>query len=165
VRLGAIGVDFNIGFASVSETDRFGNIIVSQDVPMVTAGLSKHTTQTTISIAVSEIIAIACKAQKSISTELLDFAKKKAQLSYASPGRHALATCEHLREGHDGPLDVGGAIIAVDRCPLHARRLDGARSVSRLSTALDQRDAIFFNIVQAAHSMSRSRSSLSGALS
>ena len=90
VRLGAIGVDFNVGFVTVSETDRFGNIIASQDVPMVTAGLSKHATQTAISIAVEKIIAIACKAQKPISIEFLDFAKKKAQLSYASPGRQRM---------------------------------------------------------------------------
>ena len=90
VRLGAIGVDFNVGFVSVSETDRFGNIIGSRDVPMVTAGLSKHATQTTISAAVRDIIAIACKAQKPISIEYLDFGKKKAQLSYASPGRQRM---------------------------------------------------------------------------
>ena len=87
VRLGVIGVDFNVGFVSVSETDRFGNIVASQDVPMVTAGRSKHATQTAISIAVEEIITIACHRQKPISIEYLDFAKKKAQLSYASPGR------------------------------------------------------------------------------
>jgi IS605 OrfB family transposase len=87
---GAIGVDVNVGFVTVSETDRFGNIIASQDVPMVTAGLSKHAAQTTISIAVQEIIAIARKAQKPISIEFLDFAKKKAQLSYASPGRQRM---------------------------------------------------------------------------
>ena len=90
VRLGVVGVDFNVGFVSVSETDRFGNIIGSQDVPMVTAGLSKHATQTAISTAVATIIAIACKAQKPISIEFLDFAKKKAQLSYASPSRQRM---------------------------------------------------------------------------
>jgi IS605 OrfB family transposase len=90
VRLGAIGVDFNVGFVTVSETDRFGNVIASQDVPMITAGLSTHAAQTAISIAVQEIIAIACKAQKPISIEFLDFAKKKAQLSYASPGRQRM---------------------------------------------------------------------------
>jgi IS605 OrfB family transposase len=90
VRLGAIGVDFNVGFVSVSETDRFGNLVSSQDVPLVTAGLSKHATQTAISIAAQEIIAIACKVQKPISIEYLDFAKKKAQLSYASPGRQRM---------------------------------------------------------------------------
>jgi IS605 OrfB family transposase len=90
VRLGVIGLDFNVGFVSVSETDRSGNIVASQDVPMVTTGLSKHATQTAISTAVAEIIAIACKAQKPISIEFLDFAKKKAQLSYASPGRQRM---------------------------------------------------------------------------
>jgi hypothetical protein len=90
VRLGVIGVDFNVGFVSVSETDRFGNIVAGQDVPMVTAGLSKHATQTAISIAVQEIIAVACDRQKPISIEYLDFAKKKAQLSYASPGRQRM---------------------------------------------------------------------------
>src|SRR5450631_4207150 len=90
VRLGVIGVDFNVGFVSVSETDRFGNVISSQDVPMVTAGLSKHATQTAISITVEKIIASACKAQKPISIEFLGFAKKKAQLSYALPGRQRM---------------------------------------------------------------------------
>jgi IS605 OrfB family transposase len=90
VRLGAIGVDFDVGFLSVSQTDRFGNIITSGDVPMVTAGLSKHATQTAISAAVQDIIAFACKAQKPISIEYLDFGKKKAQLSYAAPGRQRM---------------------------------------------------------------------------
>jgi hypothetical protein len=39
VRLGAIGVDLNDGFVSVSETDRFGNIIASQDIPLFTRAL------------------------------------------------------------------------------------------------------------------------------
>jgi IS605 OrfB family transposase len=90
VRLGAVGVDFNVGFISVGETDRFGNLIASRDVPMITAEKSKHATQTTISTAVQDIIAIACKAQKPISIEYLDFSKKKAQLSYASPGRQRM---------------------------------------------------------------------------
>ena len=82
-----IGVDFNVGFVSVSETDRFGNIVAGQDLLMVTAGMSKHATQTAISAAVKDIVAIACRVQKPISIEYLNFTKKKAQLSYASPGR------------------------------------------------------------------------------
>jgi hypothetical protein len=114
VRLGAIGVDVNVGFVTVSETDRFGNIIAHQDVPMVTAGISQHATQTAISTAVAEIIAIACKAQKPISIEYLDFAKKKAQLSYASPGRQRmLSAFAYTRfaqtvgaRAHDAGLEV-----------------------------------------------------------
>ena len=90
VRLGVIGVDFNVGFVTLSATDRFGNIIAHQDIPMLTAGLPKHATQTVMGIAVEEIIAIATKAQKPISIEFLDFAKKKAQLSYASPGKQRM---------------------------------------------------------------------------
>jgi hypothetical protein len=90
VRLGVVGVDFNVGFVSVSETDRFGNIVADHDAPMITAGRSKHATQTAISIAVKDVVAIACKAQKPIAIEFLDFAKKKAQLSYASPGRQRM---------------------------------------------------------------------------
>jgi IS605 OrfB family transposase len=48
-------------------------------------GLSKSATQTAISIAVKDIVAIARDRNKPISIEYLDFAKKKAQLSYASP--------------------------------------------------------------------------------
>ena len=90
VRLGAVGVDFNVGFVTVSETDRFGNLIASQDIVMATTGLSKHATQTVIGIAVAKIIAIGSKVQKPISIEFLDFAKKKAQLSYASRGRQRM---------------------------------------------------------------------------
>jgi IS605 OrfB family transposase len=85
MRLGAIGVDLNDGFVSVSETDRFGNIVASQDIPLFTAGLSTSATQTAISIAVKDIVAIARDRHKPISIEYLDFGKKKAQLSYASP--------------------------------------------------------------------------------
>jgi hypothetical protein len=73
---------------------------------MVTDGLSKNATQTAISAAVKAIIAIARRAQKPISIEYLDFAKKKAQLSYASPGRQRMLSsfCVH-------------ALRADDRCP------------------------------------------------
>jgi IS605 OrfB family transposase len=114
VRLGVIGVDFNVGFVSVSETDRFGNVVAGQDVPMVTAERSKHATQTAISIAVADIIAIACKAQKPISIEYLDFAKKKAQLSYASPGKQRMLSAFAYRRfaqtigarAHDAGIEV-----------------------------------------------------------
>jgi IS605 OrfB family transposase len=114
VRLGVIGVDFNVGFVSVSETDRFGNVISSQDVPMVTAGLSKHATQTAISTAVKEIVAFAVARHKPISIEFLDFRKKKAQLSYASPSvQHMLSSFAYTRfaqtvgaRAHDSGIEV-----------------------------------------------------------
>ena len=77
VRLGAIGVDFNVGFVSLSETDRFGNIINSQDIAMVTAGLSKQATQTAISTAVKEIIAIARYARSRSRSSISSSPKRK----------------------------------------------------------------------------------------
>ena len=76
--------------------------------------LSKHATQTAISIAVEKIIGIATKAQKPISIEFLDFAKKKAQRSYASPGRQRmLSAFAYTRfaqtvgaRAHDAGLEV-----------------------------------------------------------
>ncbi len=91
VRRGAIGVAFNDGCVTVSETDRFGNLIAHQDIPMVTAGLSKHAAQTTITAAVQEMNRDRVQgARKPISIEFIDFAKKKAPLSYASPGRQRM---------------------------------------------------------------------------
>jgi IS605 OrfB family transposase len=114
VRLGVVGVDFNVGFVSVSESDRFGNIVSNQDIPMVTQGLSQHATQTAISLAVAEIVEIAKKAQKPISIEFLDFAKKKAQLSYASPNhQRMLSSFAYTRfaqtvgaRAHDSGIEV-----------------------------------------------------------
>jgi IS605 OrfB family transposase len=90
VRLGVIGVDLNERHVAMSETDRFGNIVWHRDIPLVTAGLSRHAAQTAISEAVQDIVAIATDRQKPISIEFLDFARKKAQLSYASPGRQRM---------------------------------------------------------------------------
>jgi hypothetical protein len=88
--------------------------------------LSKHATQTAISTAVQKIIAIACKAQKPISIEYLDFTKKKAQLSYASPGRQRmLSAFSYTRfaqavgaRAHDAGIEVveGRRVQFQNRC-------------------------------------------------
>jgi hypothetical protein len=70
-RLGVIGADLNEKHVAVSETDRFGNIIGRWTIPLVTAELSRHATQTAISVAVKELIAIASERQKPISIEEL----------------------------------------------------------------------------------------------
>ncbi|MHB8178613.1 MAG: IS200/IS605 family accessory protein TnpB-related protein [Vulcanimicrobiaceae bacterium] len=83
--MGCIGVDLNVGFASVSETDRFGNIVTSFNLLLALQGASSHQAETAIAGCVKEIVGYAVRAGKPISIERLDFAKKKAQLSYASP--------------------------------------------------------------------------------
>ncbi len=82
---GCVGVDLNVGFVSVSETDRCGNLVHSFNLPLLLQHASSHQAETVIAQCVKEIVGYAVHAGKPISIERLDFAKKKAQLSYASP--------------------------------------------------------------------------------
>ncbi|MHB8240336.1 MAG: IS200/IS605 family accessory protein TnpB-related protein [Vulcanimicrobiaceae bacterium] len=83
--MGCVGVDLNVGFVSVSETDRCGNIMHPFNLPLLLQPASSHQAETAIAQCVKEIVAFAVRAGKPISIERLDFAKKKAQLSYARP--------------------------------------------------------------------------------
>jgi IS605 OrfB family transposase len=83
---GCVGVDLNVGFVAVSQTDRFGNVVDACNVPLLLADKSSHAAETAIAECVKTIVGYAVRAGKPISIERLDFAKKKAQLSYASPG-------------------------------------------------------------------------------
>lgn len=82
---GCIGVDLNVGFVSVSETDHFGNVINAFNLPLLLEETSSNQAETAIAQCVKEIVGYAVRAGKPLSIEKLDFAKKKAQLSYASP--------------------------------------------------------------------------------
>lgn len=88
--LGCVGVDLNVGFVAVSQTDRFGNVVDRLNVPLSLAQTSAHQATTAIAQCVKDIVAYAVRAGKPLSIERLDFAKKKAQLSYASPGRQRM---------------------------------------------------------------------------
>lgn len=111
---GCVGVDLNVGFVAVSETDRFGNVIDAFNVPLSLDGLSSHEAETALAECVKLIVAHAVQGGKPISIERLDFAKKKAQLSYASPGRQrmlssfAYRTFERLlsARSHDAGVEV-----------------------------------------------------------
>jgi IS605 OrfB family transposase len=87
---GCIGVDLNIGFVAVSQTDRFGNVVDVFNVPLRLAKTSAHQAVTAIAHCVRDVVAYAGRVGKPVSIERLDFAKKKAQLSYASPGRQRM---------------------------------------------------------------------------
>ncbi|MGP6156573.1 MAG: SDR family NAD(P)-dependent oxidoreductase [Vulcanimicrobiaceae bacterium] len=81
----SLGVDLNIGHVAVSETDRFGNRLGSRRIALPLCGASRPQAQTAIVECVKEIIGIAIRAGKPVSIETLNFARKKAQLSYAKP--------------------------------------------------------------------------------
>jgi IS605 OrfB family transposase len=82
---GSIGIDINADCLAVSETDRFGNMISSQVVPLVTYGKDQDQAKAIIGDAVKAVVAIAAKALKPIIIEKLDFSKKKAALENEDP--------------------------------------------------------------------------------
>lgn len=111
---GCIGVDLNVGFVSLAETDRFGNVIDSKNISMPLEGTSINSSTTVIAHCVQAIVAQAVRAGKPISIERLNFAKKKAQLSYASPGRQRVLSSFAYRKfeqilaarAHDAGIEI-----------------------------------------------------------
>ncbi|TLX16139.1 IS200/IS605 family element transposase accessory protein TnpB [Rhizobium sp. MHM7A] len=82
---GAIGVDLNAGFVSVARTDRFGNVVETFDIPMVTYGKSQGQSATIIKQVVVQIVEYAKRHNLPIVSESLDFAKKKRTLCDENP--------------------------------------------------------------------------------
>jgi len=111
---GCVGVDLNVGFVAVSQTDRFGNLVDAFNVPLPLAGTSLHQAKTAIAECVKVIVAHAARAGKPLSIERLDFAKKKVQLSYASAGRQRMLSSFAYRaferillaRSHDAGVEV-----------------------------------------------------------
>jgi IS605 OrfB family transposase len=82
---GAIGIDINADCLAVSETDRFGNLISSQVIPLVTYGKDSDQAKAIIGEAIKAAVALAVKAMKPLVIEKLDFSKKKAALESEDP--------------------------------------------------------------------------------
>ncbi len=111
---GCVGVDLNIGFVAVSQTDRFGNVVDAFNVPLSLAGTSLHQAETAIAECVKALVGYAAGVGKPLSIERLNFAKKKAQLSYASAGRQRMLSSfayrafeqSLLARSHDAGIEV-----------------------------------------------------------
>jgi IS605 OrfB family transposase len=78
--IGTIGIDLNANHIALVETDRFGNLIETQTIPLNTYGKSKGQTEALIGEAVKTIVERAEKTLKPIVIEELDFSKKKSVL-------------------------------------------------------------------------------------
>ena len=111
---GCVGADLNVGFVAVSQTDRFGNLVDAFNVPLSLAGTSLHQAKTAIAECAKVVVAHAARVGKPLSIERLDFAKKKAQLSYASAGRQRMLSSFAYRaferillaRSHDAGVEV-----------------------------------------------------------
>ena len=79
-KLGAIGVDINADHLAVSETDRFGNLVLSLRIDLHTYGKTTDQAKALIGDAGVRIADLAKLKCKPIVIEKLDFSKKKAEL-------------------------------------------------------------------------------------
>ena len=78
---GALGVDFNAGFLSLSLTDGNGVWRKSWRVPLVTHSRSSEQNLDTCRKAALEVVKIALKHRVPVVAESLDFSKKKASVN------------------------------------------------------------------------------------
>ena len=74
---GAIGLDFNKGFVTLSETNGYGHLLRTQVLPYRFKAGSKTTTD--LQKLVNDVVDIALQTGKDICIENLDFKKKKAK--------------------------------------------------------------------------------------
>lgn len=78
--MGAVGMDMNADHLAVSETDRYGNLVVTRKIALVTYGKSSDQTKALIGDAVVSIVEQASQTGKPVVIEKLNFQKKKAEL-------------------------------------------------------------------------------------
>ena len=74
---GAIGLDFNKGFVTLSETNEYGHLLRTQFLPYRFKAGSKTTTD--LQKLVNDIVDLALQTGKDLCIEDLDFKKKKAK--------------------------------------------------------------------------------------
>ena len=81
---GTIGLDFNKGFVTLSETNEYGHLLRTQVLPYRFKSGSK--TRTDLQKLVNDVVELAFQTGKDICIENLDFKKKKAKTE-AKQGR------------------------------------------------------------------------------
>ena len=79
-KLGVIGLDINVDHLAITETDRFGNPILTKTIPLPVKHKTTHQIEAIIGDAAAEAIAFAKETKKPLVIEKLDFQKKKTTL-------------------------------------------------------------------------------------
>lgn len=86
---GVIGVDINTDHLALVETDRFGNPIDKQTIPLNLYGKTKEQSLAIIGDACASVVKHAEQTLKPLILEDLDFQKKKQSLRESSTSSHA----------------------------------------------------------------------------
>jgi hypothetical protein len=100
-RSGAVGVDLNAGFVSVSRADRHGNVVESFDVPMVTYGKSQSQSLDVARKAAATVAGYAATHGLPVVSEDIDFAEKKKRLKEDGDARYARMLSSFAYSGLD----------------------------------------------------------------
>ena len=82
---GMIGLDINADCIALAETDRFGNMVKSKIIKLVTYGKNSDQAEALICEVAKQIVDYAVLTKKPICMEKLDFKNKKAALSKENP--------------------------------------------------------------------------------
>lgn len=77
-RNGCVGLDYNNGFISLTETDKYGNIVKVDNIPLFNHGTGNKA-KSELSEKVSKIIRYTLSKKKALSIENLKFNKTKSQ--------------------------------------------------------------------------------------
>lgn len=75
---GTIGLDFNKGFITLSETNQYGHLIRTQFLPYRFRAGNK--TKTDLQAIVNDVTALACQTGKNVCIENLDFKTKRSKI-------------------------------------------------------------------------------------
>jgi hypothetical protein len=103
-RCGAVGVDLNAGFVSVTRADQHGNVVESFDVPMVTYGRSQSQSRDAVRKAAATVAAYAATHCLPLVSEDLDFAEKKKRLKEEGDARYARMLSSFAHSEFDAAL-------------------------------------------------------------
>ena len=115
--LGALGVDFNAGFVSVAEADRFGNLLYARNLKVPTMGRSADQRSAAMAEAVKRIVEQCRRTAKPLVIEDLDFSRKKKSEALGTRQRRtvsALAYAEFRRLCEARAHDAGVELVLVD---------------------------------------------------
>jgi len=83
--LGLVGIDLNIDHIALAETDRFGNPVSADTLPLILYGKSTDQAKALIGDVAKIVVERAKNQQKPLALEKLDFQDKKRRLKEAHP--------------------------------------------------------------------------------
>lgn len=117
VQVGAVGVDFNAGFVTATEADRFGNLLHSRNLMAPTVGRRQGQRDAAMGEAVKSIVAQCVATGKPLVLEELDFARKKKSENLSPSSRRtvsAMAYAQFLRLCQARAQDAGVQLVLVN---------------------------------------------------